>query len=1169
MEYRGIPNRREVGVGCVAEDEVQDVLDREGANVEGGERADEDDEAGAGVGSASRGPEGEGEEGGDDDDDVQELGASLQGGGLKGGRATQQTRPRATMDSRGKRRANTAPAACILDPKRLKLVRLDELYDPAWQSTFHHLFLQWWYIGGIPFERAKMDEYRVLTKHMHKMPKGMKPSLPQFKRIAGSDIEEECAHIVDKIRDIREQMRHTGATILTDGRKSLNSEPIVNFLAAGQSSAFLFTTVCREEVDAETADVVLQRWKKVFEKFGANKINVICTDSASVYVAAGRALHDDPDPDIRRIPWLPCSVHCCNLMLSDMVKDKTWPTWAIELLTRARAVVRFIRSHGSALVLFRIYSARTDRETRAGHGGGTRVKARRGRELLYPSQTRFASMYIMMERLRHLRVPLEAMTLERDWARLPWERNLLAQAGWVRTQVRCGLFWEEMDDLIDVFTPVMQLLRMLDQGGLVISCIFRWVTQLAEEILKLDNQQKKVAEMTLEYIYTQMGFDWRGERYRLVRQQLYDFHARGPRYDWGGDARTADKDTCEGPDETQVIADWWVLHGGCAPELCTIATRRMYTWVCASPAERNWALHERIHEKRRNRLEFKNLTDMVEMCANKKLLTCRQRRRVLFLPWGDLEEGLDDVPEPRRSGTLPSGTLTDEEIKHRARKMQRALTVRQPPSAQTVFGHRAAHIQLYDEEIEYEPPMDPQATDEMEAEAEMRSWDRHSHCEPARLSPPLTRGKTVAARGCKQSQVARSSSEDNRGNDGDVADDEDSDDEYMVDGEHPDPADEHGFDGGDDGGPCDDRAGGACLVTPGPGAVGGRVGSVQGFGLDVPQGSIPSAIFRTTSTLEVHPLQIPGTAGCDTTGAKEIGCTMEEVTAARLAAECAHGRYADAADGGVLHAGGHEVDRADGDEEDTRIGSGDTPGHGDTRLPTGDEGDGGEDVAMADAGGLLGCDRTELEGQADRVLVGVAGMEDVVADHIEDGPVTMDDVVAPRIEEDRQVDGAVVAAPVEAHVPTMSPLERHTVGIDPMMGRSRHILKRFWNVVPSFAFVVVNPPAPSGVSGHIGRSMEMADLFEQSTCQRVIEAGGVSWGAGSVAAGTRPACAGAVSGRGGESGGSIVGGGGGRIVVGGQSCLSGRSVGGGEAFAAVATAGGRGHVQGSPSPSSK
>ncbi|GBG68015.1 hypothetical protein CBR_g1135 [Chara braunii] len=1216
MEYRGIRNNREVGVGVGEDDEVHDVLDQEGADSEGGRCGGEDDEMDTGAEGEGEGPT---EDGGEDD--VQELGASLQGGSLKARRTAHQTRTRAPMDGRGKRRADTAPAARVPDPKRLKQVRLDEMYDPEWQTTFDHLFVQWWYIGGVPFERARMPEYRALTRHLQNMPRGMKSTLPQFKRIAGSGIQEKRAYIADKLRDIREQMQHTGATILTDGRKSLNSEPIANFLAVGKSAAFLFTTVRREGVDAEKSDVVLQRWKKVFEKFGVRNINAICTDSASVYVAAGRALCNDPDPGIRRIPWLPCFVHCYNLMLSDMVKDKTW---AIDLLTRARAAVRFIRCHGSALALFRSYSARADRDARADRLGGSTAggvgtvgRPRRGRELLYPCQTRFCLFG---------RGDLEVGVDETSpgWHAAGLLRSCMPSA---RARPCCHPSFQSQEAELRLL-PISEAQRSAEEG----------------------------AEMTLLYIYTQTGFDRQGDRYRLVRRQLYDFHARGPRYDWGGDAGTGDEDTCEGPDETQAIADWWVLHGSCAPELCAIATRLMYTWVCASPAERNWVLHERIHEKRRNGLDFTKLTEMVEMCANKKLLAYSA---------GGVIDGRGD----RAPGAQDAACLDDS-----------------PPLAvQTVFGRRVAHIELYHEEIEYDPPTDPHAADEMEAEpwtdpedleqrgsdtpdvgdesdgesdheaaCDMRSRDRQSHCDVDRMTPPLTRSATD--RGRKQTQVVRSSSEDEGGDrcdDGDAADDEDS----NVKREGPDQdrgyGDEHGFDGVDGSGPIEDGAGGAFLVTPGPSAAGGGGSGGHGVGLEVPQGSIPSGIFsddfdlgrpptsnarrggvrvqtpvsevahliklvfgsvssgllteaarasgeiqesrtgddigRVARRLHMDPEDVLEeerlarmVSGCattqrlaleqDTTRAREMGCSVEEVTAARLAAECRHDGPADVADGGGLCTEGQVVDRADDHQEDARVGLGGLCGASDTVLPTIDEAHGGDGAATTDAAGLLGCDGTEVEGHVDRALVGVvvAAMEDVVADHTQDGLVAVDSMVAHRNEEERQVDpGDVVAHPVEAHVPSMSPLELHTAGIDPVMGRSRHISKRLWKAVPPSSFVPVSPPAASGVSGDIGKTMEMADLFEQLTGQRVIEPGGVSWGAGPVAAGTRPACAGAVSGRGGESGGSVVGGGGGPAVVGGRLGLSGGSVGWGEGSAAPATAGGRGQVQGSPSPSSK
>ncbi|GBG87500.1 hypothetical protein CBR_g45559 [Chara braunii] len=105
-----------------------------------------------------------------------------------------------------------------------------------------------------------------------------------------------------------------------------------------------------------------------------------------------------------------------------------------------------------------------------------------------------------------------------------------------------------------------------------------------------------------------------------------------------------------------------------------------------------------------------------------------------------------------------------------------------------VFGRCAAHIELYDKEIEYDTPIDPQTTNRMEAEVwadpkkleqgasncddcaegdndqvgdnEMRSRDRQSQ---SPLAVSLTRAKHMAARTRNQSHVMRSSDDEDGG----------------------------------------------------------------------------------------------------------------------------------------------------------------------------------------------------------------------------------------------------------------------------------------------------------------------------------------------------------------------------------------------------------------------
>ncbi|GBG59436.1 hypothetical protein CBR_g38461 [Chara braunii] len=186
----------------------------------------------------------------------------------------------------------------------------------------------------------------------------------------------------------------TGATILTDGCKSITSDQIVNFLAVGPTGAYLFRTVQKDGAVQETTEAVVERWKDVFDKFGVENVNAICTDSSSAYVAASKLLAKE-EVKYNRITWLPCAVHVCNLLLSDIAKDGNNGKIGKreDTIIRARAVVRFIqvREHGAALTLNRRYSAAHPSSASAAAANSSAAPTqvqRRGRELVYPAQTR-------------------------------------------------------------------------------------------------------------------------------------------------------------------------------------------------------------------------------------------------------------------------------------------------------------------------------------------------------------------------------------------------------------------------------------------------------------------------------------------------------------------------------------------------------------------------------------------------------------------------------------------------------------------------------------------------------------------------------------------------------------------------------------------------------------
>ena len=67
------------------------------------------------------------------------------------------------------------------------------------------------------------------------------------------------------------------------------------------------------------------------------------------------------------------------------------------------------------------------------------------------------------------------------------------------------------------------------------------------------------------------------------------------------------------------IDEWWRLFGHSAPNLQKIAIRVLSQTASSSGCERNWSFFERIHTKKRNRLEHQRLNDLVYVTYNLRL----------------------------------------------------------------------------------------------------------------------------------------------------------------------------------------------------------------------------------------------------------------------------------------------------------------------------------------------------------------------------------------------------------------------------------------------------------------------------------------------------------------------------------------------------------------------
>lgn len=74
--------------------------------------------------------------------------------------------------------------------------------------------------------------------------------------------------------------------------------------------------------------------------------------------------------------------------------------------------------------------------------------------------------------------------------------------------------------------------------------------------------------------------------------------------------------------------EWWRLYGGSAPIVQKLAIRLLCQTSSSLECEKNWNVFERIHAKKRNRLEHQRLNDLIYVTYNLRL---KKRYNLIFV----------------------------------------------------------------------------------------------------------------------------------------------------------------------------------------------------------------------------------------------------------------------------------------------------------------------------------------------------------------------------------------------------------------------------------------------------------------------------------------------------------------------------------------------------------
>mmetsp|Transcript_5370 Transcript_5370/g.16253 ORF Transcript_5370/g.16253 Transcript_5370/m.16253 type:complete len:196 (-) Transcript_5370:174-761(-) len=156
---------------------------------------------------------------------------------------------------------------------------------------------------------------------------------------------------------------------------------------------------------AKDAKYVADDLLKVLAEVGAEKVVCVVTDSASVNEKAMKIVTENH----KHITWVRCTAHAINLIFKDIGKL----SWADEVVSNARKVVKFIRRYTRTRSMYR----KCVRALPVGAEG-------RNLELFLPADTRFGSNVVLCDRMLKVREALTRVVSDPDWDSWCAEKNL-------------------------------------------------------------------------------------------------------------------------------------------------------------------------------------------------------------------------------------------------------------------------------------------------------------------------------------------------------------------------------------------------------------------------------------------------------------------------------------------------------------------------------------------------------------------------------------------------------------------------------------------------------------------------------------------------------------------------------------------------------------------------
>ncbi|GBG70019.1 hypothetical protein CBR_g4846 [Chara braunii] len=546
-----------------------------------------------------------------------------------------------------------------------------------YQKNVHMATARFFYACGIPFRTVlhftfqKLHEvYMVLVDDEYKIPP------PTYEALATSLLDAVKAELEERVAALRSSWK-MACSFLTNGTTSTTS--IMNFVLGGETGMFLLKTQDMSKLRLPPV-VLAKEWAHTISEVGPHLIDAIVTDFGLVNVDAAKLLSLSEDQAISSIPWVPCAVDWCNLLLNDLHSD----LWLETVILEARDITIFVKTHGRPLAMMREIEGCKD--------------------LIKPDDVVYGVDLLNLKKLQEMRWVLHKLVSSQKWKLTPWTDRLLESAQRMFHLVRDSAWWERVQQVVNLLKPINDLMKMLDTDARRGSKV--WETgRILEQRVDALQAPADVKARLVDAIKSRVGMimtpaygaaylldpknrDGGGiksfpqsaienavlylervcggrqsEEFVAAFASLPVFHRRDPSASdaWGGKQGDLDASNADIHGTT-----WWAKHGNDHPALQKVAIRALNTWSIASPCERKWVPQPSfILREWKRKMPWSTLEKLIYVHWNLRLLYVREHEYGNVYPWGDDVDVAED--ETQGEGCLDRGQLNPEEAEAQAK----------------------------------------------------------------------------------------------------------------------------------------------------------------------------------------------------------------------------------------------------------------------------------------------------------------------------------------------------------------------------------------------------------------------------------------------------------------------------------------------------------------------